>query len=77
TLWARVSVWKDLAGSSAMQIDATSLRATYGNSWVDLGGGGDTRLSGLFTLYGSISYQTAISGSRHAVTGSGGLRLNW
>ncbi|MDR1990155.1 MAG: autotransporter outer membrane beta-barrel domain-containing protein, partial [Acidobacteriaceae bacterium] len=77
TLWGRVNLWKDFAGTNALRIDATSISATLGNSWLELGGGGDTRLSGLFTLYGTISYQTAISGSRHAVTGSGGLRLNW
>ncbi|MDR1990621.1 MAG: autotransporter outer membrane beta-barrel domain-containing protein, partial [Acidobacteriaceae bacterium] len=77
TAWGRASLWKDFAGASALNIDATSIRATLGNSWLDLGGGGDVRLSGLFTLYGTISYQTAVSGSRHAITGSGGLRLNW
>ncbi|MDR1988703.1 MAG: autotransporter outer membrane beta-barrel domain-containing protein, partial [Acidobacteriaceae bacterium] len=77
TTWARASVWKDLSGASAIQIDATSIRATYGNSWFDVGGGGDVRLGGPLTLYGAVSYQTSVGDVRHAITGSGGLRLNW
>jgi outer membrane autotransporter protein len=77
TLWGRVSVWKEFDGESRFHVSTATLGANLGQSWLDLGVGGDVRVKGPFTLYGALGYQTALEGNRSAFTGNGGLRLNW
>ncbi|MDR1990599.1 MAG: autotransporter outer membrane beta-barrel domain-containing protein, partial [Acidobacteriaceae bacterium] len=77
TTWGRASLWKDFMGTNAIRIDATTIGAAMDHAWLDLGGGGDVRLHDPFTLYGTLGYQTAVTGTRHAIASAGGLRLDW
>ena len=82
TAWGRVSVWNDVKGQSAVEIDTpgglTPVGVDLGGGWIEFGLGGDVPLGRLFTVYGSGTYSLGIGDSdQHAISGKGGLRLNW
>jgi fibronectin-binding autotransporter adhesin len=82
TTWARLSVWHDFQGDSAVEIGGlsafTPVTVDFGGGWMEFGLGGDIPLSRLFTVFGSGTYSFGIEDSDlSAVTGRGGLRVNW
>jgi outer membrane autotransporter protein len=77
TTWGRVSVGKAFDEVSRIRVSTTTLETNLGQAWLDLGLGGDVRVRGAVTLYGTGSYQTALSGDRSAFTVNGGLRVSW
>ena len=82
TTWARLSVWNDFEGESAVEIGTqsgfTPVSVDFGEGWMEFGLGGDIPLGRLFTLFGSGTYSWGFGDNDlHAISGKGGLRLNW
>lgn len=81
TAWGRVNLFHEFLGRPVTTFSSedgpVSFPADLSETWVQLGIGGDVKLSPTAKMYGQVSYDTTFDGKSYAVEGKFGFKVSW